>query len=183
MAFVAERMEKQVQLTIRRARDRKRKEQIRKDQLMINYIKVKYPLKYEEASDYYNTLNKMHPTTHDLRKTYRFKEFKGNTKSHDNLVLKIPLMNPESNGDKETINHEPKDTTNHEAQEMINREDKETINDIFPDIDPATLVPELPPQFIDQIINELRADPDLAALMDDAEEYANEDLFEKEQFW
>ena len=202
MAFVAEKMEKQTQLMIRRARDRKRKEQIRKDQLMIDYIKVKYPVKYEEARDCYNTLNKIYPTTNDLRKTCRFKEFQTNTKSCDNFVLEIPLMNPEPNGAKETLNHEVKVTINHEAKEMLNHEAKETINvetidDIFPDIDPATLVPELPPQFIEQIIDELRADPDLAALMNDVEdqmayeEYVADDLdidiqdnlLEEELFW
>ena len=218
LAFIVEKMEKQTQLMIRRARDKKRKEQIRKDQLMIDYIKVKYPVKYEEARDYYNTLNTIYPTTHDLRKTWRFKEFQTNTKSCDNMVLKISLMNPEPNGAKETLNDEAKgtlndeaketlndeakDTINHEAKEMLNHEAKETINvetidDIFPDIDPATLVPELPPQFIEQIINELRADPDLAALMNDVEdqmayeEYVADDLdidiqdnlLEKELFW
>ena len=62
-------MERQAHLMIRRARDKKRKQEIRQDQLMINYIKAKYPIIYREASDYYSTLNAKHPTTNDLRKT------------------------------------------------------------------------------------------------------------------
>ena len=195
MAFVAEKMDKQTRLNIRRARDRKRKEEIRQDQLMINYIKVKYPVIYGESRDYFSTLNTLYPTRHDLRKTWLFKQFKTNTKSCDNMVLEIPLMNHKTNEDKETINHEDKETPNHEAKD---HEAKETtyVDDIFPDIDPTTLLPELSPQFIEEIIKDLRADPDLAALMNDVEdqmEYEDvaddldidiqADLLEKELVW
>ena len=190
-------MEKQARLTIRRERDRKRKTQIRKDQLMISYIKTKYPVKYEEAREYYDNLNTAHPTAKDLRKTLRFKAFQAETKSCDEMVLKIPLMNPGPSEDKEMTSH--KDTINHEVGEMQNQ-DGETINagtdDIFPDIDPTTLVPELPPQLIEQVINELRADPELASLMNDEEEKAydeyvddnldidiEDDALEKDLFW
>ena len=166
-------MEKQARLTIRRERDKKRKTQIRKDQLMISYIKTKYPIKYEEAREYYDNLNTAHPTAKDLRKTLRFKVFQAETKSCDEMVLKIPLTNPGPSEDKEMTSH--KDTINHEVGEMQNQ-DGETINagtdDIFPDIDLTTLVPELPPQWIEQVINELRADPELASLMNDEEEKA-----------
>ena len=95
------------------------------------------------------------------------------------MVLKIPLI---SHKDKETPNHE---VENHE------------VNDIFPDINLNTLVPELPPQMVEEIIKDLRADPDLACIMNDAEDQMvheeaddldidiniPDDLLEKELAW
>ena len=190
LAFVGE-MEKQARLSIRRERDRKRKIQIRKDQLMIAYIKTKHPVKYEEARDYYENLNTAHPSAKDLRKTLRFKAFQAETKTYDEMVLKIPLINPRPSEARETTSN--KDTTNHEAGEIQNHEDGETtVDDIFPDIDPATLISELPPLLIEEVINELREDPELASLMNEEEEYVDDDdididiqddALEKELFW
>ena len=155
-------MERQVHLTTRRAAYKKRKQEVRQEQLMINYIKAKYPIIYKEASDYYSTLDAMYPTTNDLRKTWRFKEYISNTKTSDDMVLQIPLINHK---DKEAPNHEV------EAREVEDHEVNETVHvdDIFPDINLNTLVQELPPQMIEYIIKDLRADPDLASLMDDVE--------------
>ena len=101
------------------------------------------------------------------------------------MVLEIPLINHK---DKETPNHEAKD---HEVNETM------YVDDIFPDIDLNTLVPELPPQLVEEIIKDLRADPDVACIMNDVEdqmvhEEADDldididildDLLEKELAW
>ena len=172
-------MEKETHLRIRRERDRKRKEQIRQDQLMISYIKVKYPVQYKEAREYYNALNTAYATRKDLRKTLTFKEFQFVTKSTDNMVLEIPLMPPEANKEtlkdevKETLKHETKETLKHETKETLKHEVKETLNvvDIFPDIDPDTLIEEMPIDLFEGIIKDLQADPDLANLMNDQAMY------------
>ena len=178
-------MDKEGKLSQRRARDKKRKQEIRQDLLMINYVKAKYPIIYKEASEYYSTLNAKHPTTSDLRKTWRFKEFISNTKTSDDMVLEIPLT---KHKDKETPNHESKD---HEVNEMM------YVDDIFPDINLNTLVPELSPQLIEEIIKDLRADPDMACIMNDVEDQMvheeaddldidiniPDDLLEKELAW
>ena len=196
-------MEKQTKLEIRRERDRKRKECIRQDQLMIGYIKVKHPLIYEQAREYYNTMNSMYSNKKDLRKTASFKDFEVSTfnrptKSNepaynDNMVLEIPLINPETKEPEETVNQEAEErmnseTVNQEAEERMNSEavdsifldipavateetvNREAVDTIFPNITEATLIQELPADLIQQIINDLRADPELASLMNDIEE-------------
>ena len=57
-----------------------------------------------------------------------------------------------------------------EAKETTSVENNvEKIDTIFPDIDMNTIVSEIPPQFVDDIIQDLRADPNLASLMHDME--------------
>ena len=101
------------------------------------------------------------------------------------MVLEIPLI---SHKDKETPNHEVED---HEVNETM------YVDDIFPDINLNTLVPELPPQMVEEIIKDLRADPDLACIMNDVEDQIvheeaddldidiniPDDLLEKELAW
>ena len=148
-------MERQEHLTLRRVAYRKRKQEVRQEQLMVSYIKAKYPMIYREANDYYSTLNEIHPNINDLRKTWRFKEFVSSTKTRDNMVLKIPFkITPK---DKEV-----EDKEIHEVEAV-------EANDIFPDIDLNTLVSEIPPQMIEEIIKDLRADPNLASIMNDVE--------------
>ena len=200
LAFVVEKMERQVQLTKRRERDRKRKEQIRQDQLMIAYIKIKHPTIYEEANQYYNTMNAIYINKKDLRKTARFKEVEADTTKrssetvyHDNMILEIPLIQPATKKPEETdiataetseerMNLEavnsifPDIATTETSEERMN---PDTVDSIFPDIATHTLVPELPADLIQQIIDELRADPELATIMDNIEDqvlYETEDL-------
>ena len=119
-------MGKERQLRRRRERDQTRKKQDRQDRLMVEYIKVKYPVQYEEAREYYNSLNKQYSNVRDLRKTWRFKDFKTSTKSTDNMKLEIPLVK---------IPEESKEI--HEAtniKETISEGNVQKIGDIFPDI-------------------------------------------------
>ena len=141
-------MDKQGRLNRRRTAYEKRRQESRQDRMVAAYIKVKYPAHYEEAREYYTTLNKHYSHVRDLRKTAHFKVFESSTKGTDTMKLEIPLMKPK------------------EAKEMTS---VEKIDAIFPDIDMNTIVSELPPQFVDGIIQDLRADPNLTSLMDDME--------------
>ena len=182
-------MDKERQLIRRREREQARKKQDRQDRLMIEYIKVKYPVQYEEAREYYNSLNKQYSNVHDLRKTWRFKDFKASTKTTDNMKLEIPLVK---------IPKEPKEI--HEAtniKETISEGNGQKIDDIFPDIDMNDLVSEIPQHLIDDIIQELRADPNLTEMMSTVEDQVDsyidndididieisDDLLEKELMW
>ena len=176
-------------------------EQVYQNQLIVEYIKVKYPIQYEEAREYYTSLYKMYPTVRDLRKTWRFRDFKATTKSSDSMILEIPLTKAIPKEAKETLEcHEATSVENNdhilpEAKETISEGSVEKIDDIFPDIDMATLVSEIPPQLVDEMIKDLRADPNLAALMSAVEEQVDndsdidvdieiqDDLLEKELFW
>ena len=95
-------MERKAFLVKRREQDRKRKEQARQERLMVGYINVKYPLIYKEAKGFYNKVNNLYPDKHDLLKTARFKELQHGT-IKDNMLLRIPLTNLQTNKPEETL--------------------------------------------------------------------------------
>ena len=176
-----------MRLSRRRERDRQRKEKIRQDQLMIAYIKVKYPVIHEEANQYYSTINAIYKNKKDLRKTDLFRE--AVTTYRDNMVLEIPLIQTKKPEEGETVNQDittaeslpdittaetlPDIATGEMSEERMNQE---VIDNILPDMMMPTLEQELPEGLIQQIISELRADPELANLMNDIEDKVDDDL-------
>ena len=52
------------------------KNKIRQDSLIADYVKLKYPDIYTEAAVLYNEINIIHPSKHDLRKTYEYMKWK-----------------------------------------------------------------------------------------------------------
>ena len=221
-------MEKQTQLNERREMDRRRRQQKRKERLMVGYINIKHPLIYKEAEHFYNKVNSIYPEKHDLLKTPRFKELKED-RIKDKMQLRIPLSNL-PNKPKETLtrkgtdqqpqielNHEvidqqqqlaelnyevidqqPPIELNHEVidqqqqlaelnYEVIDQQPRAElnyeVNDQLPpdlnDIATTTLMSELPPELVQNIIDELRADPNLKTLMAEIQDkVANEDIDE-----
>ena len=194
-------MEKQTPLSKRREREQKRKQQNRQERLMMGYINIKHPLIYKEAEHFYNKVNSIYPNKLDLLKTSRFKELKeGRIK--DKMQLRIPLSNL-PNKPKETLmrkgtDQQPPTELNHEVinqqqqqqqaefnYEVIDQQPQTElnyeVNDQLPpdlnDIATTTLISELPPELVQTIIDDLRADPDLKTLMTEIEDQvANEDI-------
>ena len=164
-------MDKQTLLSRRREIALKKREQDRKHRIVLEYFNIKYPVLYQEAIKYYTGLNLQYPNVKDLRKTAGFRHFKETTPSIDTMVLKIPMAN---------IQNEAKGTLPERTSVEINTNAEETIDTIFPDIDMNDLVSEIPQQFIDNIIQDLRADPDLRKLMDEVEDQVNKETKEKD---
>ena len=166
-------MEKGRALSVRRERDKKRKEQSRKDQLMINYVNIKHPLVYKEAERYYTKLNHLYPTKLDLRKTPRFKELTRDPVIKDNLSLNIPLMPQQTVHVAEVPN-----PLTLEIAEVPNPPTLEVAanchriaSELPPDLQTFDeyILPELPSDMIQGIIDELRADPNLRDMMKEVE--------------
>ena len=150
--------------------------------VIIEYFNVKYPVLYQEAVKYYTCLNQQYPNTKDLRKTVGFKHFKATTTSTDTMVLKIPLVNaqeeakgtlPEGTNVEQINTFSPNTDTNAEETNV-------NINTIFPDIDMNDLVSEIPQHFVDSIIQDLRADPDLGDIMAEVEDQMNKEIEEED---
>ena len=178
-------MDKQAQLNRRREIALKKREQDRKHRIVLEYFNIKYPVLYQEAIKYYTDLNQQYPNVKDLRKTAGFKHFKATTTSTDTMVLKIPMVNIQNEA-KGTLPEGTSVEINTNAEETIdtifpdiNTNAEETIDTIFPDIDMNDLVSEIPQQFIDNIIQDLRADPNLRELMDEVEDQVNKETEEE----
>ena len=118
----------------------------------MEYVKTKYPKIYDEAVEFYNNLRKNYPEKHDLRKTNEFKQWKSKQEKQettgtpeppkpDNMELRIPLWN---------------------ASTLASVQSLETVSEevlgegtIYP-----SLQEEISSELIEEILNDLRQDPD-----------------------
>ena len=60
---------------------------IREGTFVADYIKTKYPAMYEEAATFYNSINKLHPTKPNLRKTMEYRMWKNEMAQANNQPL------------------------------------------------------------------------------------------------
>ena len=157
----------------KRKRNHERSQQARQERLMTAYINIRHPLIHKEAKEYYNKLNRLYPAKRDLIKTPRFQELK-QSKITDNMELQIPLHNqlkPVETSSRQATQQIPPTELNAQDtlstvelnQQVIDHIPADDLEDITPSID------EIPPALVQTIIKELRADPNLKALMDDVE--------------
>ena len=181
-------MERGKRLLVRRQQERERNNEKRKALLMVEYIRIKHPSIYDEASEYYEALNKEYFDKHDLRKLKQVKRLKPNTHNSkvykDNMLLNIPLIGINSSAER----IQPETT---EAAERIQPETTEAAERIQPEttegIQPTLLEP-IPSETLEQVINELRLDPFFGQFMNEVEEdftldidlEIDDDLLEKE---
>ena len=120
----------------------------RKDSFTTEYVRIKYPHIYAESVKYYDKLKVFYPEKHDLRKTEQFKRWKRVTGPQQaensiklNMELRIPLW----------------DTATLESVRDIHTVTEEVLGEgIYP-----SLLEEVSPECVEQIIDELRQDPDL----------------------
>ena len=144
-----------------------KKEKNREHNILLEYFNTKYPVLYKEATKFYQDLNKQYPTTKDLRKTAGFKHFKTITISTDTMVLEIPMDKPTKTIVKET------DMGPEETEQEV----ETSFPDLeIPDLEMNELLPEIPQHIVDDIISDLRADPDLNIIMGEVEDMVDSDI-------
>ena len=181
-------MGKERDIVRRRQLRKSRHDQKRQNSLITDYIQHKYANVYTEAFHFYERLNNQYPKKLDLRKTEEYRVWKSSVsdtsaqsqvqeppnpvsiesspttvetqpptkhKYEDNLQLRIPLDRYRS------LKHTQSTTT----QTL-------TIVDEGSSLQP-TLFDELPSDLIDQIIDQLRQDPDLTNMLNDIDELVN----------
>ena len=155
-------MNKEERLNRRRELTIKKKEQERKNKVVFEYFNIKYPVLYQEAIKFYTCLNEQYPTAKDLVKTAGFTHFKSTTVSTDTMVLKIPLVETA----KEADQNQPKEAD--EKQKQTDQNPQQNANDdddmIFQDIQMKDFLEETPQRIIDEIMEGLRADPDVETI-------------------
>ena len=160
-------MNKQERLDRRRDLAIMKREKNREHNILLEYFNTKYPVLYKEATKFYQDLNKQYPTTKNLRNTPGFKHFKATTISTDTMVLEIPMDKPTKTIVKET--------------DMGPEETEQEVETSFPgleipDLEMDELLPEIPQHIVDNIISNLRADPDLNIIMGEVEDMVDSDI-------
>ena len=146
------------------------------------YVEEKYRAIYDEVMKFYNALNGLYPTKHDLRKTNEFRKWKkaisgpSATNSQDNSGPSATNSqdNPESIATNSQDNSGPSATNNQDSQD--NPESTATTSQVSVEVLPPLQVTD---QCITQILQELREDPDLNTIFNEIEIPADED----DVFW
>ena len=181
------------------ANRRERLSKARQALLISDYIYIKHPEIYREAAECYNSLNAKYPTKKDLRRCKEFKAMKTPQQTypyhvivHPNIPLELsesaaqeladtdthlPVTEPPTNrlGNKimelkipllepaiitQTLQEVTQETLQVAAEEIV---DDDTI--LHP-----TLEEGLPQDIINDIIKELRTDPEFRSIMTDMEQ-------------
>ena len=177
-------MNKQERLDRRRELAIMKREKNREHNILLEYFNTKYPVLYKEATKFYQDLNKQYPTTKNLRNTPGFKHFKATTISTDTMVLEIPMDKPTKTIVKET------DMGPEETEQEVEtsfpalvgpEETEQEVETSFPaleipDLEMNELLPEIPQHIVDDIISDLRADPDLNIIMGEVEDMVDSDI-------
>ena len=154
-------MDKQERLDRRRELAIMKREKNREHNILLEYFNTKYPVLYKEATKFYQDLNKQYPTTKNLLNTPGFKHFKATTISTDTMLLEIPMDKPTKTIVKET------DMGPEETEQEV----ETSFPDLeIPDLEMNELLPEIPQHIVDDIISDLRADPDLNIIMGEVED-------------
>ena len=158
------------------------------DRFISTYVKNKYPDIYDEAHQVYTDLDQIYPQKRDLRKTQEFLHItqgvsniyqqyytdkclkKTQEKScTDNMVLQIPLLNF-----NETSTGTPQESSDLHADETptvtLHADETPTVT---PHADEALSIPN---NVLDDVISELRKDPDLETIFNDFEMFDEDDL-------
>ena len=169
------------------------------------YVEEKYRAIYDEVMEFYNALNGLYPTKYDLRKTNEFRKWKkaisgptakksqdnsgpsatnsqdnsgpSATNSHDNPES-IATNSQDNSGPSATNSQDnsgPSATNNQDSQD--NPESTATTSQVSVEVLPPLQVTD---QYITQILQELRDDPDLNTIFNEIEIPADED---DDVFW
>ena len=145
-------MDRQAKLHMRREQDRRRANEKRKAHFVAEYVQIKYPTIYNEASEFYQKLDALHPNKNDLRKVDLFKHLKKSqtqqettaettqqVQYNDNMLLEIPLTR--------SLNI---------AEEGTDLQQKQ--NEVIDSIQP-TLLDDIPEDLLQRAIDELQLEP------------------------
>ena len=186
LSFVFKMPRTRIQQDRHNERRRKIQSEGRKAIFSMDYIRIKYPEIHSEACEFFTVINAKYPEKRDLKKTHEFQCFKQspelmkntvfteNTVSTENTMsteleplLEIPLMaNPNSNT---TVSTSVEQETLYATEQIISTCTTQTIETTTEQEIPPISINDIESDMIDQIIEQLRQDPDLSSVFDDIE--------------
>ena len=170
------------------------------------YVEAKYRAINDESMTFYNSLNVLYPTKHDLRKTKEFKKWKkaisgqptkkssrssAKKTQHNSGPAATNQEDSQDNSGPAATNQEdsqdnsgPAATNQEDSQDnsgpaATNQEDNQESTATTGQVDVEVLPPlQVTEQYINQIIQDLRNDPDLNTFFNEIEiEMQDDDVF------
>ena len=142
----------------------------RHDRLVTAYLKKKYPEAYDEADRYYNTLNLKYPDKRDLTKTAEFLQF---STGHSTFIeyYRTRVKNQKAKKKAHTVED------NMTLQIPLMDSEDVCTTKLFEKADQALAIPD---DVYDDIVSELRKDPQLYSIFDETTQQPN--LSHEQQF-
>ena len=174
-------------------RRRQAQSNARKAIFSLEYIQIKHPEIYNEACNFFTAINSKYPEKYDLRKTKEFLSFKQSPELVKNMtstelepLLEIPLISMHSRNTtvstseqeippEQEIPHSIGQITEQLHQDpLISTRQRtvtaQTIEMTTEQEIPRISINDIESDLIDQIIEQLRQDPDLANVFNDIEQ-------------
>ena len=172
---------------IRRQREAHR---VRMERIITGYIETRYPNIYEEAKKVYTKLDMLYPTKKDLRKTYEFcvctsgstdNKYKYMRKTQDavsgKMLLEIPLMSTSTvpavsaqtvvpNAPAVSAQTVVPNAPTVSAPTVVPINAPTVSAPTVPDIGAEITLPFLDNEIVDEIIGDLRMDPEICTFFD-----------------
>ena len=150
---------------LRRSQRRKtRRNEIRRDSLIVEYIQHKHKHIYSEAHHFYTTLNNRHPTKYDLRKTQEYKCWKSGLISSNLTPFEDRGEQHEQESSPSTPNHTQQETEQGSSPSTPNHTQQETppprqqytdnLQLRIPLLDPNTVTTETLSIITEQVLEE-----------------------------
>ena len=155
---------------------------IRMNRIITEYVRSKHPEVYNEAKAVYTKLDMLYPTKKDLRKTYEFcvyttgskdNKYRYSRKLHhqvsDNFVLEIPLMHMSDAPATPTVASDIPPAVIPPAVIPPAVIPPAVIPPVVipPDVGAEVTLPFLSNEIIDEIIEDLRNDPEINTFFDE----------------
>ena len=172
---------------------REETERVREGRIITGYVKYKYPEVFSEAKEFFDELNELYPRKKDLRRTNEFEWLKTGSgmkqrkfyqrrvkyqkkkkQVSDNMMLRIPLLDPqeipqETSAGTETDEIPQETSAGTETDEIPQETSPGTETDEIPIvIEPQEVtLPPIPDEIIEDIMRGLREDPDIQNIFDE----------------
>ena len=181
----------QAEKHIMKVESRKRHQlDLRRAAFVSDYMLLTAPDLHRQATAFVDQLQAKYPNKRDVRKTHEFRHWQmkqlglvGNDSSHGtdqttamNSEKETELQTPEdyTNGERETALQPPKDGSNRQKEMVlqiplmrVSTKTKETLPVLEVQEDqPINIFDDIPNDVMNDLISEIRADPNLRAIMD-----------------
>ena len=144
------------------------------------YVETKYHAIYDEVMKFYKSLNVSYPEKYDLRKTKEFKKWKKTILGHPKKKSSGPVASQDNSGPVASQDNSGPVASQDNSGPVASQDNSGPVasQDNSGPVTVEVLPPLLTDQNLEEILEELRNDPELNTLMNEIEiEMEKDDVF------
>ena len=142
------------------------------------YVETKYRAINDEAMEFYKSLNVSYPKKYDLRKTYEFKKWKKTILGQPKKKSSGPVASQDNSGPVASQDNSGPVASQDNSGPVASQDNSGSVASQDNSVTVEVLPPLLTDQNINQILEDLRNDPELNTIMNEIEiEMEKDDVF------